>query len=124
MKRAALAATAAVLLAMLAGCSQAPTTEAAEPSASTAPLTAETVAPETGEDVYLAEVREALPSKTVIPNATDEQLLEAGYRACDEIAAGADTLTLSLIQGETEDASGFYPDSAAIITSARTSLCD
>lgn len=95
------------------------------PPASSAPLTAESLAAApSGEAAYLEAVREALPANTVIPNATDEQLLAAGSEACDEISGGADTLTLSLIPGEPADASGFYPDSAAIISSARASLCE
>lgn len=127
-KRVGTAATVLIAFA-LTGCSgtapEAPEDAGATPPATTAPLTAEspTAAP-TGETAYLDAVREALPEDTVIPNATDEQLIAAGEEACSEIADGVDTLTLSLIPGEAADASGFYPDSAAIISSARTSLCE
>lgn len=122
-----IAAIVAVLL--LTGCSS---TEAvgADPSASgtTAPLVAETpsAAPtgDAADAAFLAYVREHLPANTQIPNATDEQLLAAGERACEEIAAGADTLTLSLIDGEHPNGAGSYDDSAAIVVAARANLCD
>lgn len=127
MKRSAIAASAVLMVALLAGCSApaepTPVDEAASP---TVPLTAETPSTEAegGDAAYLAAVREALPADTVIPNATDDQLLEAGERACKEIAAGTDVRTLSLIDGEQPNGLGTYNDSAVIIGSARASLCD
>lgn len=87
------------------------------------PLVAETTEPATSDDQFLAYVRDNLPPNTVIPNATDQQLLDAAMRACAEIESGVDTIQLSLIEGEPQDASGFYPDSAVIITAARMFIC-
>ncbi|WP_336633654.1 MULTISPECIES: DUF732 domain-containing protein [unclassified Microbacterium] len=119
-----------VVLFALTGCAGVTTgtagvgTEKAGPASTDAPLTAEAPAEApTGEAAFLEHVRANLPANTQIPSATDPQLLAAGERACEEIAAGADTLTLSLIEGEKPDDSGFYPDSAAIIVAARASLC-
>lgn len=95
------------------------------PPATSAPLTAES--PESapsGEAAYLEAVREALPANTVIPNATDEQLLAAGQEACEVLASGADTMTVSLIEGEPTSEAGYYNDSGAIITSASVFLCN
>jgi hypothetical protein len=135
MKRLApIAATAAVLL-LLTGCSggtdqvntavDSATPAAAATEDAAAPLTAETATTNAarGDAVFLESVRSELRPDNVIPNATDEQLLEAGEKACEGIASGADTLTLSLIDGEEPDASGFYPDSGVIIRAARAALC-
>lgn len=95
------------------------------PPASSAPLTAESpAATPSGEAAYLEAVREALPADTVIPDATDEQLLAAGEKACEAIEEGADTMTVSLIKGEPKGEAGYYSDSVAIIVAARASLCD
>jgi hypothetical protein len=116
-----------VAVLLLAGCSSAP--QSAAPSdpapASSAPLVAESPAAtsDAGEAAYLAAVREALRPDTQIPNATDEQLLEVGQRACEELNKGTDTTELSLIEGEQPNDIGTYNDSAAIITSAATTIC-
>jgi hypothetical protein len=68
-------------------------------------------------------VRANLRPDNVIPNATDAQLLDAGEKACAAIAAGEDTLTLSVIDGEQPNGAGSYDDSATIVTAARASLC-
>lgn len=129
MKRGLVAVGVAAVL-LLTGCSAGTQENVAVNSApaaseTDAPLTAETPATsaQTGEAAYLDEVRAKLRPDNVIPNATDEQLLEAGEKACEGIASGANTLTLSLIEGEEPDASGFYPDSGSIIQAARATLC-
>lgn len=129
MKRGLVAVGLAAVL-LLAGCSagtQENVSVNSAPAASEtdAPLTAETPAATaaTGDAAFLEEVRAELRPDNVIPNATDEQLLAAGEKACEGIAAGADTLELSLIDGERMDAAGIYPDSATIIIAARSSLC-
>lgn len=133
MKRGFIAAGAVAVL-LLTGCtatgqpvidSSEAIASSAEPTSSEAPLTATTptATAEGGEAAFLSEVRAKLRPDNVIPNATDEQLLAAGAKACDGIASGANTLTLSLIDGEQADVSGFYRDSAVIITAARANLC-
>lgn len=119
-------AVAAVLT--LTGCSGAvrgePEVAETTPPATSAPLTAESpAAAPTGEVAYLDAVREALPDNTVIPNATDEQLLAAGEEACKVLDNGEDTMTVSLIDGEPKNGLGYYQDSGAIITAAATTLC-
>lgn len=114
------------MLLTLTGCTQTISDPpATEPTETSAPLTAESpaTAPSASQD-YIESVRALLPKNTQIPNASDEQLLEAGERACDELAAGTDTLTLSLIEGETPNGAGSFDDSAAIITAAAMNLCD
>lgn len=126
MKRAGVLVGAALLLA-LTGCTQTTDVDAApEASETAAPLVAETAPAEgaDGEQAYLEQVRRDLPADTVIPDASDEQLLDAGKRACEEIASGADTMTLSLIEGEEANGLGYYDDSSVIIGSARALLCD
>lgn len=59
---------------------------------------------------------------TQIPDATDAQLLEAGYKACDRIESGEPSEDISLIEGETRTR-GYYMDSGAIITAARVTIC-
>lgn len=120
---------AAIVVAVaLTGCSGAaggaPEAEETTPPATSAPLTAESpAAAPSGEAAYLEAVREALPADTVIPNATDEQLLAAGEQACEVIAEGEDTSTVSLIDGEQTNGLGYYDDSSKIIIAARANLC-
>lgn len=117
----------ALIALALTGCAAEGTPEvekAASPAAS-APLTAESpAAAPSGEAAYLEAVREALPADTVIPNATDEQLLAAGDEACEAIAISDDTSTVSLIEGEQANGLGYYDDSSKIIIAARATLCD
>lgn len=119
---------------VLTGCSAAPTpastlnpvetvTETTEAEPTVEPLVAETTAPATGEEQFLTYVRENLPANTVIPDATDEQLLAAGEEACDRIAAGESTDDMTLIDGEQRPDGGYYRDSGNIITGARLHLC-
>lgn len=126
-KRAGIAATVLIAFA-LTGCSgtapEAPEDAGATPPATTVPLAAESpAAAPSGETAYLEAVRAALPRNTQIPNATDEQLLEVGEKACAELAAGTDTTLLSVIDGEQTDEIGYYRDSQAIITAAAIDLC-
>lgn len=137
MNRTALAATAAAVLLLLTGCTSTTTAETitvtpgasgtysdGDTSVEVEPLTAETptVAAD-GEAAFLGDVRAKLRPDNVIPNATDEQLVDAGESACEAIANGENTITLSLIDGEQADASGFFPDSAVIISAARSTIC-
>lgn len=98
-------------------------TEGTPPAAST-PLTAESpAAAPSGQQAFVDAVRASLPAETQIPNATDDQLIEVGQRACAELAAGSDTTVLSLIAGEQPSEVGYFRDSQAIITAAATTLC-
>ncbi|MDJ1113244.1 DUF732 domain-containing protein [Microbacterium dauci] len=129
MKRSAAVLGTVLLAVMLAGCAgpvegTAPEGDVEISAEATEGLVAETPEVETGEQAFLDEVRANLRPENVIPNATDEQLLDAGEQACEAIANGADTSTLSLIDGESTDVSGYYPDSATIIVAARQALCD
>lgn len=137
-----LGAVGAVALLLMTGCSAAPgeveqagvSTEpsrAAEPS--TDPLAAEptsepTVDTSTPDGAFLDAIHRAragaiLSKQTQIPNATDDQLLAAGREACARVSAGETPETISLIEGETPDAAGYFTDSSAIIAAAVGSLC-
>ncbi|CAN7267826.1 DUF732 domain-containing protein [Microbacterium foliorum] len=121
MKRVSIAA--AVLVALtLTGCAGTPDKAADE---SAAPLVAESPAEVEGGDeaTYLEDVRAALPSTTVIPDATDEQLLEAGWEACERREAGEPGDDISVIEGEERNDYGIYLDSQAIVGAARQTLC-
>lgn len=139
MKRALLVTvTAGVLL--LAGCTA--TNEAATDSAaraaeapsettisSEAPLTAATPvedgsgAADTPESAYLSEVRAVLPEDSLIPDATDGQLLNAAQDACEQMAAGKDFSQVSVIAGEQMNDLEVYPESALIAAVARKTIC-
>jgi hypothetical protein len=124
---------AALLLAGLAltGCTTAPAPEPTdqatvtmdEPTPTAAPLTAETPAADSGDAQFLTYVREKLPANTVIPNATDEQLLSAGMEACERLRSGETSDTISVIDGEQRNGADIYADSGVIITGARLALC-
>ena len=135
MNRTALAAATAAVLLLLTGCTatEQPGPDASEavassaaPAASEAPLVAETptATADGGEAAFLAEVRANLRPDNVIPNATDEQLLKAGEKACEVLATTANTNTVSLIEGEPANGLGYYTDSGVIITAARGTLCN
>ncbi|MBD8477560.1 DUF732 domain-containing protein [Microbacterium sp. CFBP 8794] len=136
MKRTALAATAVAALLLLAGCTSTTTTEtvtvtpgssgaygAGNTTVEVEPLTAETPAALDFEATYLEIVRAELRPDNVIPNATDEQLLEAGRKACEELAAGTPSDQISVIEGEPANGLGYFSDSGTIITAAATTLC-
>lgn len=125
------AAFAALVVAVLAltGCAGTTTgsvgvgTDKVGPAATDAPLTAESpVSAPASDAVFLEEVRANLPAKTQIPNATDAQLLDAGQRACERLAAGEASDQISVVEGEQQQ-NGYYYDSAVIITAARATLC-
>jgi hypothetical protein len=103
------------------------TQEKPAPSASgdPEPLVAETPTDfAASESEYLENVRELLPAKTQVPDATDEQLLAVGREACTRMAAGETSDTIVLIDGETPNPdSGLYLDTIAILTAAALHLC-
>lgn len=127
-----IAALAAVLVLTLTGCAggaddagderTAPATEE-----SAAPLVAEESPAESSgsEDAFLVAFRDIQTTyASVIPDATDEQLLDAGYEACDRLAAGEESTDISLIDGEERNPdSEMYLDSVSIVGAAATHLC-
>lgn len=116
----------ALIALALTGCAgeSKPEVEKAASPAASAPLTAESpAAAPSGQQAFVDAVRASLPAETQIPNATDDQLIDVGQRACAELAAGADTTVLSLIDGEQPSEVGYFRDSQAIITAAATTLC-
>ena len=136
MKRAILAAAIAAVL-TLTGCASTTLTDdtsratARESSApapadvSPAPLAAEPAAPtaNTVEGDYLSLVRDELGADTVIPDATDDQLLTAGRAACDQLSAGTDPYLVNVIEGEQPNGLGIYQDSSRISGAAMLTLC-
>lgn len=128
------AALGVLLVLALTGCAGAAETTADERTApvtteSAAPLEAETPTAQPVDDteaVFLKkfhEIRATMPGETFIPNATDDQLLAAAEEACDRLATGETSDTISLIEGETKNGADYYSDSGAIITAARQSIC-
>ncbi len=92
------------------------------------PLTAETSeagsdSPRTPDAAFLAQVRDALPDDTTIPNATDAQLLDAAREACDQMAAGTDPSAVAVIEGEPVNGLEIHEDSAAIAILAKKTIC-
>lgn len=143
MKRALIAAGAVALL-LLTGCSgggeqvnvavNSATPVPAATGDAAAPLTAETSAADvsearaTPEAAFLSAIHKAragkiLSAKTQIPDATDAQLLDAGRRACELLAAGEAPESITVIEGETQDAAGYFTDSSAITGAASKTLC-
>ncbi|MCT2085033.1 DUF732 domain-containing protein [Microbacterium enclense] len=136
MKRGLIAAGAVAML-LLTGCTAGGEAEPAASSSPTvaspsaqaaAPLVAEapSASPSeasTPEAAFLAQVREVLPADTVIPNATDEQLLAAGASACDQMAQGTDFSQVSVIEGEQMNELEVYPESGLIAAVARKTIC-
>lgn len=130
---AVLALLAALTLSGCAGTADPTGDERTAPAASEsdAPLTAETAEPETEsagspDDQYLTDVRTALTNgrETAIPNATDEQLLQAGRDACEQIAAGTPESEIHVVDGEQPDELlGEYPESYIIATVAQGRIC-
>lgn len=133
MKRSVIAAVAAVLLLTLTGCAGATDAAPSEPQAAAqtveetpAPLVAEKTAPanDSPEAVFLEKLRAAFERDgTSIPNATDEQLLDAAERACEQLTTGTAAQDVRVIDGETAAASGYFVDSMRIAAGASEYLC-
>lgn len=133
------AAASAALLLGLVGCSAAPEEAPVEEPAASAettqvePLTAEPVEEEatagTPEEAYLAAMRERLAEDrppieaTQIPNATDEQLLEAAAAACEQLASGTVHDEVRVIEGEQPNQLNSYTDSGDIALYASEYIC-
>ena len=139
MKRGLVAVGVAALL-LLTGCTSTVTSETVTvtPGASgtfsdgdttveVQPLTAEapTSAPQEAPDdaAFVAAVRESLRPENVIPNVTDEQLVQAGQKACEMEAAGIAAEDISVIAGEERGRSGYYLDSFTVYKAAAAHLC-
>lgn len=134
------AALAAVLLLTLTGCASTAAGASGEHAerASTAveeptgapttpdPLIAEPdEAAATGsEGAYLAQLREALEGSggNSIPDATDEQLIQAGLDACEQMATGTALEDVRVIEKEPETGVG-YKDSLRIAAVAAIHYC-
>lgn len=127
---AALALLAALTLTGCAGATSSPSDDGSMMSRSTseteAPLTAEpTSEPETGSDqAYLVQLRQALEGSggNSIPDATDEQLIEAGQDACEQMAAGTALEEVRVVEDEPETGVGFK-DSLRIAAVAAQHFC-
>lgn len=131
------AAIAAVLLLGLTGCAQSAgntseervspaTAESAEPLVADAPSDEPSTADQSeAEAAFLAAFRDIQQTyASVIPDATDEQLLASGYEACERLAAGETSTDISLIDGEQRNPqSEMYLDSVSIIGAAVPHLC-
>lgn len=128
-----IAALAAVLALTLTGCTGGAEDTGEERSApamgeSAAPLTADKPAEseadgETAEQSFLEYVRASLAENTSIPDATDDQLLAAGMEACDRMAAGELSDTISVVEGEAANGLGYFEDSGWIVSGAGQFLC-
>lgn len=127
------AALGVLLVLALTGCAGAAETTADERTAPTvtesaAPLEAETPAPDVEQanppDVtFLAYVRDNLLPDTQIPNATDEQLIEAGWNACAQLESGTKLEDVRVVEGETPYPNGIYYDTSAIMNGAIVAYC-
>lgn len=128
-----IAALAAVLVLTLTGCAGGAGDAGDE---RTAPTASESAAPLTAEDpaekdtaeseaAFLEAFRDLQATyASVIPDATDEQLLAAGYEACERLAAGEASTDITLIEGEERNPqSEMYLDSVSIVSTASPHLC-
>lgn len=133
---AATVAVTAFLLAALTGCadgagkgadetSSPSAIETAMPEEPEAPLAAgapQKVEAAQVEAEFIEVVRDRLSKiQSQIPDATDEQLVSAAWKACEQMN-NTNNEELSLIEGETKT-SGYYMDSDAIKIAARLTLC-
>lgn len=103
-----------------------PTTDETPAGDATEPLTAKpSDAAPSADTLFLADVHDRLDSlgaATIIPDATDDQLIKAGHEACDALTAGTPFDDLSVINGEGR-VQGSYLDSAMIATSGVLFYC-
>lgn len=100
--------------------------ESATPEETAAPLTAEEPANEgdSPDAKFLEYVRGALLPETQIGDATDEQLIEAGHGACEQLESGTALEDVRVVDGETAHPStGAYYDTSAILSGAILNYC-
>lgn len=125
---------AAALLVVLAltGCAGAPAaaptvtvTQTADPAPSAEPLAVETPAaePAASHESYLVAVRAELGELTQIPDATDEQLIDAARSACEQMASGVGISDVRVVEGETANDLGYFQDSQRIAAVASETVC-
>jgi len=127
-----IALVSSALLLALTGCA----TTAADPSEertaapvateSEAPLVAETpAAPEMSDEdaTFLTYVRANLLPETQIPDASDQQLIEAGKDACSQLEAGTPLESVRVVENEQPHANGNYYDTSAIMNGAIIAYC-
>lgn len=99
--------------------------EADSAGAATAKTTQDAVELTEEDRVFLAYVREQTPdwTPTALPDMSEADLISAGHFACEQIAAGVDTVTLRLVPGEEPSPMGDYVDSSAIFNGAISAYC-
>ncbi|KKX97745.1 DUF732 domain-containing protein [Microbacterium sp. Ag1] len=121
---------AALILLALTGCAGNATDERVAPAAveTTEPLVAETPAaeseaPATPDQLFVDRVRAELPDDTVIPNATDEQLIAAAGEACEQMNAGVDFSAVDVVDGEIPNGLDIRESSATIAAAAKDIYC-
>lgn len=132
---ATLAVTALILIG-LTGCADATGNAADEhtaptgadspaPSTTPDPLVAETPSAQQADAAFLSFVRGRLATfPSQIPDATDEQLLDAAAIACERLQDGESVEKMSVIEGEQpSEVGGYFYDSNAIIAGAQMHLC-
>jgi len=134
--------TAAILaVLLLSGCAATTTTgNDTESTPAAAPTPTETVEPlvaeKPAETTYASKDEEFIAKlmhereiriggfDTQIPNATDEQLVAAAHDACDQLPdLDYDPAKAHVIEGETANSLGIYPDSALIAGIAMLVYC-
>lgn len=102
-----------------------------EASATPEPLVAETPAATeplttgTPEEQFVERAKFYLdidPSNNQVPHATDEQLIDAGNKACERLRAGEAIYGFSVIEGETQVSEIFWT-SGQIAIGASETLC-
>ncbi|MCC4250746.1 hypothetical protein [Microbacterium testaceum] len=98
------------------------TTVEVEPLTAETPAAASTETSTRDEAAYVASVRDTLRPANVIPNATNDQLIEAGIKACELLASGTAPEDITVIDGE-ERTYGAYLDSFKIYEAAAKDLC-
>lgn len=108
---------------------QAATSTAGQAEETPEPLVAEEPAeaePTDAEAAYLKFLADHPRQGTVIPDATDEQRLTAGYQVCALLAEGKEGTEITVIEGEPRNPdSGFYMDSFDMYSAAVTAgLCE
>lgn len=96
-----------------------------EPLVAETPATTEAPATGSPEEQFAERVKFYLdidPAANQVPNATAEQLLVAGYAACEKRAAGEKISEFSVIEGETT-INDYYWTSSQITSAALETLC-
>lgn len=72
---------------------------------------------------FLDYVRSELLPETQIRDASDESLIDAGHRACEQVLSGVALEDVRVVEGETPAVSGYYMDSLTIRNGAQVAYC-